>query len=273
MDRPKISVVIPTRDSAKTLGSCLDALKRQAFRDFETIVVDGQSTDDTVAISQDHGIEPILYGGGLTRARNIGFSKARGDIFVSLDSDMIPGPDVLGQIIERMPGHGALILPEVGHGRGFISRCKDLEKRCYLGDDVTESARAFTREAFEAVGGYDQTLHFGEDWDIHQRISDRFPIGRIDALIAHDTGWLTLKDDLRKAYRYGTTIHTYLEKGNAQSRRWLNASNFFFLKHRGKLMKEPLTSAGLLILKGLEYSAGLAGYASAIRRRGGQGGR
>ena len=62
--------------------------------------------------------------------------------------------NVLGEIAENMNNHGALILPEIGYGTDFISKCKDLEKRCYVGDEVVEAARAFSHEAFETVNAY-----------------------------------------------------------------------------------------------------------------------
>jgi glycosyltransferase involved in cell wall biosynthesis len=266
MNNPRISIVIPTKNSQKTLGLCLQSIKDQSYENYELIIVDGLSTDKTREIA-DQFINRIYSSNiGRSEARNFGFSKANGDIFLSIDSDMVLEKEVLGQIAANMDGHGGLILPEIGYGSDFLSRCKDLEKRCYIGDGIIESARAFSREAFESIGGYSTDLVFGEDWDIHSRIKKRFSIGRVNAKLLHNTQDLSLISDLKKAYLYGKTLPRYLAKGHDQQKEWLNLRNIFYIRHFSKLIKEPLYALGLFLIKSMEYSFGIIGYlASKLR--------
>lgn len=257
-----LSIVIPTKNSGKTLKQCLDSIKTQTYRDYELIIVDGHSRDGTIEIAKQFTDKIFTRGVTLPAARNFGFSNAKGGVFVSIDSDQILEEKVLEEIAAGISGHGALIIPEVGYGSNFMSRCKDLEKRCYLEDPVIEAARAFTREAFEAVEGYDPTLHFGEDWDIHLRIKERFTIGRVASRMLHSTEHLSLQSDLKKAYLYGKSLPRYMDKNHHHSRQWGDPKRHFFIRHFRKLIKEPKYAFGLTVIKLMEYAAGLAGFIS-----------
>jgi hypothetical protein len=199
----------------------------------------------------------------LPSCRNMGFASAKGAIFLSIDSDMVLEGGLLADIAARMGGNGALVIPELGCGKGLLPRLKALEKECYLGDPMIESARAFSREAFEAVGGYDERLHFGEDRDLHSRIAARFPIGRTQAKVKHDTSGLSLAADLGKACKYGKTLSEFASKDRAEARSWLGLRFLFPWRYRKTLASRPLEAAALLALKTAEHAAGLCGYLAA----------
>jgi len=261
MSGPLLSIVIPTKNSAANLNNCLETIGQQTYGNYEVIIVDGFSTDGTREIAEKFGAKYLTSPEKPPGARNLGFSQAGGQVFVSIDSDMLLlEKGLFGEIASMISNYDALIIPEVGYGTDFMSRCKDLEKRCYLNDSVVESARAFRKDAFNAVGGYDPKLHFGEDWDIHYRIKNRFKIGRANSRIMHDTRLTTLGQDLRKAYTYGYTLRSYAEKGNDQLRQWTSPHHIFFIKHFRKLVGQPLEGMGIVIIKLAEYSFGLAGF-------------
>ena len=146
----------------------------------------------------------------------------------------------------------------------MLSHLKSLEKSCYVGDLDVESARAFTKEAFQAVGGYDASLLFGEDRDLHLRVAERYPIGRTGARAYHDTSGLSLSSDLSKSFRYGASLKKFASKHKADSRSWLSMRQFFMIRYRRTLLKDPAGAAGLTFLKLLEYLAGAAGYLSRL---------
>lgn len=259
-----ISIVIPTKNSERTIEKCLQSIRDQTYKDYELIIVDGNSTDSTASIAKKFADLFIADDSGRTHARNIGFSRAKGEILLSIDSDMVLEKTVLQDVASSMDGFGGLIIPEVGYGDDFISKCKDLEKRCYVGDEIMESARAFSREAFRSVEGYDPGLVFGEDWDIHYRIKKNFKIGRIRSRILHIVTPFSFVQDLRKSYLYGKTLPKYVEKGHQpQTSAWLDPKNNFFIRHFPKLIKEPVYATGLFIFKSLEYVAGILGLIAA----------
>jgi len=263
MKGPLISITIPTRNSEKTIKQCLESIAAQTYRNYEIIIVDGHSTDRTMEIAKEYTERILQSSASLPAARNLGFSKAKGQILVSIDSDMILEKDLLKETAEKIDGCSALIFPEIGYGTNFMSRCKDLEKRCYLGDELMESTRAFSRKAFDSVNGYNETLHFGEDRDIHIRIAKKFPIGRTSSRILHNTEHLSFSSNLRKSYYYGKSLPRYFEENKSETREWFRPGRKLFINYYPTLLKSPLYAAGLLFIKGLEYAAGVLGFMSA----------
>jgi len=259
MKKPLISIVIPTKNSEKTIRECLESIKGQTYQNYEVIVVDAFSKDATKKITGEYSGRYFTSSTSLPGARNFGFSKAKGDIFISIDSDMILEKTILEEAVEKMPEHKVLIIPEIGYGTNFLSKCKNLEKKCYMGDSNVESARIFSREVHNAVNGYNEDLYLGEDRDFHCRIKKKFKIGRIKSKVFHNTRHLTLISDLKKTYAYGKSLPKLIETGHSQ-RMFSNPGKIFFINNFSKLKSEPVTAAGLLIVRSMEYAAGIAGF-------------
>lgn len=89
---PSVSVVIPSRDDAEALRTCLDLLARQSVAPFEVVVVDNGSSDGTVELARSLGAvvveEPRV---GIPSAAAAGYDAARGDVIARLDADSRPG--------------------------------------------------------------------------------------------------------------------------------------------------------------------------------------
>jgi len=260
----KITIVIPTKNSAKTLGQCLESIKNQTYKNYELIIIDAYSTDETEKIARQYTDKFFSSKAGMSAARNEGFAKATGEIFISIDSDMIIEENVLKEVAERMGSHGGLIIPEVGYGTDYVSRCKDLEKRCYVGDEYIESIRAFTSEAFNAVNGYDEELLFGEDSDFHSRVKLKYRIGRTNSKLLHNTKYMCFVSNLKKAYGYGKSLPEYFSREHVRKAQF-NPKRMFFVRHFSKLIREPVYASGLFVIKGMEYTTGFMGYVSAKR--------
>ena len=95
-----VSVVVPARNEEELLPRCLSALRKQEFDDFEIIVVDSASTDNTRQVAESFGALVIrLEELGVGRARQAGFDVAGGEIIVSTDADAISKPDWLQRIV------------------------------------------------------------------------------------------------------------------------------------------------------------------------------
>lgn len=99
----KISIIIPVYNSSFTLKECLDSIFSSTFKDYEVIVVSGNSTDDSIKIAKQFQIKIIELpeNKGPALARNKGFQVAQGDIILFLDSDVIINKNSLSLIIDK----------------------------------------------------------------------------------------------------------------------------------------------------------------------------
>lgn len=257
----RVSFVVPTKNSALTLSACLESLLAQGDLT-ETIVVDNYSTDDTPTIAASMADVFVQTGPERSAQRNLGARRAGGDYVVFIDSDMTVDPDVARQVAaafgedERVQ---ALVLPERLTGTGFWERCREIEKALYLGDDSVEAARAFRRDLFFQVGGYDESLTGPEDWDLPDRIRDRgYLVGRTAAGVEHHEPQLTLRGTFAKKRYYGRSLGRFARRRGVRSvKRAVRPT--FILRLLRLLPKRPLHVMGVVALKATEYCGGLVG--------------
>jgi glycosyltransferase involved in cell wall biosynthesis len=257
---PQVSVVVPTRNSARTIARCLESIRAQTSSAYEIIVVDNSSEDETVALARQFADVVLIGGPERSAQRNLGVHEAHGRYVFFVDSDMVLDSSVIEGCLAAVETADAVIIPEVSFGEGFWARCKALERSCYLGDDTIEAARFFRRELFERVGGYDESMHSGEDWDLHEKIrSSGGRIARVTSVIWHDEGRLTLRHLLQKKFSYGKTLDTYRHKHPSRSRTQLRLIRPAFIRNRNVLASQPLLATAMLAMKCSEFAAGAAG--------------
>lgn len=254
----KVSFIIPTRNSARTLAACLESCRNQTHDDVEVIAVDNSSTDGTVEIAERLADKVFDQKPERSAQRNRGAAESTGDIICFIDSDMVLEPTVAAQflaVFDARPEVGAVIIPERSFGDGFFVQCRVLEKSMYVGDSDVEAPRAFRREVFEATGGWDETLTAAEDWDLADRTKALgTQIGRIDALIWHDEGTIKLRQTYGKKQYYGRWVAEYLSR-RPEGRGHLSRGGV--LKQLGPAaVKHPVQVSGLVVLKAVE-AAGL----------------
>src|SRR4051812_34923445 len=215
-----VSIVIPTYQAAPFLERCLLSIQKQSHRNVEVIVVDQQSADATTAIAREFGArvvtlpKPTFYSPP-TKSRNAGARESKGDILYHLDSDMELSSALVEEIVKIFAADertGALIVHEENRTRGFWSKAKAFERRCYWGNDRIESARVVRRSIFEAVGGYDESISSGEDFDIQKRYQEVASVGFCSNVVYHDLRLLSLRRTLKKKFDYGKSAHLYFSK-------------------------------------------------------------
>ena len=183
---PRISIVVCTHNGARTIRECLEAVSRLDYPDYEVLVVDDGSTDDTAAIVGELGFTRIASDHvGLGSARNIGLEAATGEIVAYLDDDAAPDPhwlQYLAQTLrdERFVAAGGPNVPPAGQplvaeaiasspGGPVHILLDDIEAEHVPGCNM-----AFRREALKALGGFDPRFRIAGDdvdicWRLHQR--------------------------------------------------------------------------------------------------------
>lgn len=109
-DNPKISVVIPAFNEEKYLPACLNSIKNQSFKDFEIIVVDNNSTDQTSLIAYKYGAKVVREKRqGTSFAREKGFGEARGEIIARTDADATVPPYWLDLIFSSFSNNPQIV--------------------------------------------------------------------------------------------------------------------------------------------------------------------
>ena len=193
MSAPLVSIVTPSLDQARYLQESLESVRAQTYGQIEHIVVDGGSTDATLDIlRQCEGLNWVSERDrGQSHALNKGFAMATGDLFGWLNADDAYVPEAVAEGVAALCQSGAaLVYADVTrvdddgvNPRRIRSRPTfDLWTELNLGCGIYSPAVFFTREAYEAVGGLDETLHMTMDYDLWLRIGRRFPVSRSDAV-------------------------------------------------------------------------------------------
>ena len=183
---PRISVVVCTYNGARTIRDCFEGLRRLAYPDYEVIVVDDGSTDETAAIARHYDCRLIrTENRGLASARNTGLKAATGEIVAYLDDDAYPDPHWLTYLAARFlsTSHAAVGGPNLAPpGDGPIAECVARAPggpvHVLLTDSEAEHIpgcnMAFRKTCLEAIGGFDpQFRTAGDDVDACWRLKER----------------------------------------------------------------------------------------------------
>lgn len=267
MKNPLVSIIVPTRNSATTLDACLRSVKAQSYDPVELIVVDRDSTDGTKDIAKQYTKRVYNHGPERCAQRNLGARKAKGEYLVMIDSDMELSRDVIKASVDKIRSDKnikEIVIPEESFGKGFWARCKRLERSFYVGVSWIEAARFFDKNSYEQVGGYDETMVSGEDWDLSKRIEKLGGIANISEFIYHNEGRIKLLRSLKKKYYYAQHAKAYLAKNREPSAVSAQVGPVqrykLFFSRPAKLFKNPLLGAGMLFMKTCEFGFGAFGY-------------
>src|SRR5438067_8925335 len=106
-----VSVIVPTRNSARFLPACLDSVTRQSYRRIEIIVVDNHSTDGTDQIARLYTSKVFECGPERSAQTNFGARQAKGEYLYKVDSDFVLDSNVVQSCVEEMSkGYDAIVV-------------------------------------------------------------------------------------------------------------------------------------------------------------------
>jgi glycosyltransferase involved in cell wall biosynthesis len=263
----RLSFVVPTKDSGRTLEACLVSLRAQDYDDVEIIVVDNDSSDLTVEIAKRLADTVVTWGPERSAQRNRGWQEATGALVAFIDSDMVLDPRIAAEAVARFDEETALsglIIDEQIIGEGFLARCRQLEKAVRTGDPDVEAARVFRVTEVAAVGGFDESMYAFEDWDLADRVAARGGgTGRSGCVIWHDEGRIRLGDAFRKKRYYGRNLRVYADRPASERRPMVQVGGLLDVR----LLRSPLLALGLAVLKSVEFLGLLLGGFDARRDR------
>lgn len=186
---PRVSVVVCVYNGEETLEDCLQGLTALGYPDYEVIVVDDGSTDDSARIAERFPCRLIRTpNAGLSTARNTGLAAASGEIVAYIDADARPDPHWLHYLCETLRDSDEGNVVGVG-GPNLPYRADPGLAECVanapggpihvlLSDREAEHIpgcnMAFRKQALEAIGGFDSRFRVaGDDVDVCWRVQER----------------------------------------------------------------------------------------------------
>ena len=175
-----VSIVVPVYNTAEYLPACLDSILAQSFTDFELILVDDGSTDDSLRICEAYAFRDARIrvfhqqNAGVSAARNFGVEQAQGDWLCYVDSDDVVLPAYLQDMLEAADAEDCLVMGNISDSRmkGLITSDVVLEGeamvRYMLSHNILNLsgpvAKLYNRATLVKYGiRFPQDIHYGED--------------------------------------------------------------------------------------------------------------
>jgi glycosyltransferase involved in cell wall biosynthesis len=230
---PMISVVVPAHNAAGTLGECLHAIRCSDYGEYEVIVVDDASTDDSRDTASRYSCRVVHLpeNVGAAVAKNVGAKEARGDVILFTDADVLLQPNTLSLVAENLKdptvsGVVGLLGRQLRYGN-FCSQFKNLWMH-YTYSRVAESAdaqrgvglfytsiAAIRKTVFWEVGGFDANYRGAsvtEDIEFGQRLLSSAHRVRLDS---------RLTVEHLKHYSLADLLRTDLHRAFGLTKTWL----------------------------------------------------
>ena len=183
-----ISIIVPSFNEEQYIPRLLKSLTKQTYRDFEVIIADAFSRDRTREIAESFGAQ-IVDGGLPAAGRNNGAAVARGDYLFFFDSDIILPTTFLENAVSEIQEKSIQLAG--CEARPLSTRLLDkvLHKFAYVGMKITRESNPrlpgycilISRDIFNTVGGFDETIRVGEDLNLVTRAVEYTPLNLLES--------------------------------------------------------------------------------------------
>jgi glycosyltransferase involved in cell wall biosynthesis len=192
MSTPRVTVLMSVHNGDRWLRAAIDSVLAQTWRDFEFLIIDDASSDDTTAQVEsvrDPRIRLIRLPEniGLTRSLNIGLRESRGDLIARHDSDDLSAPERLAKQVTFLSAHPdvalvgsqARLIDAGGHSRGARDLplgSNGIRWLSLLDNPIIHTAAMFRAAVVrDELGGYDESFGCCQDYDLWARLLERHP--------------------------------------------------------------------------------------------------
>ncbi|MBE0427546.1 MAG: glycosyltransferase family 2 protein [Nitrospirae bacterium] len=187
MDIPTVSIIMSVYNGAKYVRKAVNSVLNQTFTDFEFIIVNDASTDDTGEILKQYGDNRITIINnseniGLTKSLNKGIQISKGKYIARMDADDIAMPERIEKQVQFMEKNeniailGTDYYPIDELGRRTHAKLKrphtteEIKKSIFLFNPFIHSTLMIRRWVFEEMGGYDERFELAQDYELSLRI-------------------------------------------------------------------------------------------------------
>ena len=196
---PKVSIILPVYNSAEFVEEALESIRQQTYRDYEVVVVDDGSQDQTGEIVKrykDRFRYLFQEHGGPAKARNRGIRESTGKYIAFLDSDDLWLPTKLekqADMMDRNPeldmvitenlcfNERGVFMPWMGKRKKLMEG--DIAKNIFLHSWVVTPTVMVKREVFDRVGLFEEELQLAEDDNMWVRIAANFKVGLLNEVL------------------------------------------------------------------------------------------
>lgn len=191
---PEVSVVMGVYNGAEYLREAMDSILAQTFLNFEFIIIDDCSNDDSAQILKEYAgkDERVIVlknekNLGLTKSLNLGIAQARGQYIARMDADDISLPDRLAkQLLKiksdlkiKIVGCNVVLMDESGIDMKtvYLPTIDQLNKKIKHRNCLVHGSLLFEKRALESVGFYDERFEMSQDYDLILRLLKTFALG------------------------------------------------------------------------------------------------
>lgn len=188
----KLTVVIPNLNYGRYLTDCLNSLYAQSFQDFETILVDGGSTDCTFTVLRNFPKVKVLNDTppqGPVKAVNKAISIMQGEYFSQLNADCILNPTIYEECIRVLESDRKLgmvytswqLIDDNGFFLGYAKQPSSFNRNLLLqGNYIDATSMVIRKSCFSQVGVFDERCPWSMDWIMAAKISSVYPVSFIN---------------------------------------------------------------------------------------------
>jgi glycosyltransferase involved in cell wall biosynthesis len=226
---PLISIIIPVFNAEKTLCSCMQSIITQSFKDFEIIIIDGVSVDESLTIIIGYAAKyPFIKwiseeDNGIYDAMNKGVTKAKGDYLYFLGSDdTLFNEFVLSAIAERLKESNA----KIWYGNVMMSgdnqwltestiHAGEFDLKRLISHNICHQSIVYHHSIFSETGCYNIGYPVFADYDFNLRCFARYQFVHDDIIVANfkiGGRSTTLTDDKFEEEKIANIIHYYIDK-------------------------------------------------------------
>jgi len=264
---PQFSIIIPCFQQAKYLEECIGSLIEQSYSDFEILLVDDGSPDNTKEVAQSISKKEnrlqYLYkqNGGLSSARNYGIQHAKGEYLVFLDSDDTLKPNFLQNIYNELSSGADIAITGYSYFNDSSSIHRsvlispDLKFESIIGNNFCPPVSIGIHKSFlEKTGLFDETLKSAEDWDLWIRF---FKAGAKLSIVNQDLANYRVHEHSmsRNAFRMYHALKTVAEravlKDNRLSDQFANNRDYAEMDLVNSLQQKLVLCLGVSVKQGL----------------------
>ena len=268
-EHPLVSVVVPVKDTGRTLETCLRSIRNQSYPAVELIVIDNFSTDGSWEIAQKWAHHAEQAGPERSAQRNLGVERASGPWILWIDADMeLPETIIEAAMAAVEDGVDGVFIPEITIGEGYWTACRALERSCCIEEVLMQSPRLVRRDYLRRTGGFLETLSGTEDAELRSRmIEDGCSLAWIPDLIVHDEGRMSLGFVLSKRYYYGRGLKKYRAQHPGALSAQAGSAVGAYRRHWRRLAAKPTVALGAAAMRAGEFAAyGIGAGLGALER-------